>query len=494
MSTSLARPAGTALAWRALQLGGVRVISLVRFFILAKLLAPEDFGLLAIAAVAVEMLLALTDLGSIPSLIQHRAPDRRLYDAAWTVELTRAVVVAGVLFAFAPLVADLFGEPRAGPILRGLTIATFIAALGSVRAADFARDLRFAPLAGLELAAALVEAIVAIALARILGVWALVTGQIAAAIVHTALTWVLAPYRPRLVRTMRAARPLLTFGRWMLVTVVLYTAGDVVLRAVVSRQLGTADLGLYYVAFRLAMLPKQAISDLVRPVVFPVYARLQDTPAEAARVYRSTIVAMAAVLLPAYAVLATLAEPLVATVLGARWAGSAGIIALLSVAACVSLVTECTIPLVTGLGRPHFAALVFGVRSALVVGCVWVLAAAYGIDGAALAWLIAELIVQVVALATAVRTLHAPFSGLVVPITAIMVVAAVGALVARAIDTILGGQLGVLAGGLAAAAIAVLLLGALDRRLRLGFVAGLMLVSPRLAALRPWLSARGSDV
>ena len=493
MTTSLARPAGTALAWRAVELVGVRLIALARFFVLAKLLAPDDFGLLAIAAVAIELSLALTDLGLIPSLIQHRNPDDRLYDAAWTVELMRACLVAGVLLISAPLIAALFGDPRAAPILRGLAIATLIASLGSVRAADFVRDLRFGPVAALELSSALVEAVVAIALARTLGVWALVVGQIAAAVVRTVLSWILAPYRPRLVRNLNDVRPLLVFGRWMLLTVMLYTAGDMFLRGVVSRRLGTVDLGLYYVAFRLAMLAKQVMSDLMRPVVFPVYAKLQDTPSQAAHVYRSTILAMAVVMMPSYALLATLAPSLVSDVLGARWVGSDQVIQLLSGAACISLVTECTIPLVTGLGRPHFAALVFGIRSALVVCLVWSLSGAYGVDGAAVAWLVAEVIVQVIAVAATRRTIPAPFRGLRPPLVAVMLVSAVTALVAWLVDTRVGGGIGVVAAVTAASIAGVTLLVVLDRTLRLGLGAGVMLVLPRFRLPRAWSSTRGID-
>jgi PST family polysaccharide transporter/lipopolysaccharide exporter len=474
-------------------LGGVRLIALARFFVLAKLLAPDDFGLLAIAAVAIELSLALTDLGLIPSLIQHRDPDDRLYNAAWTVELIRACLVAGVLLIGAPLIAGLFGDLRAAPILRGLAIATLIASLGSVRAADFVRDLRFGPVAALEVSSALLEAVVSIALARTLGMWALVVGQITAATVRTALSWILAPYRPRLVRNLDDVRPLLAFGRWMLVTVVVYTAGDVFLRGVVSRRLGTVDLGLYYVAFRLAMLPKQAVSDLVRPVAFPVYARLQDAPSEAAGVYRLTILAMAVVLMPSYALLATLAPSLVSEVLGARWMGSDEVIQLLAGAACISLVTECTIPLVTGLGRPHFAALVFGMRSAFVVCLVWSLAGAHGVDGAAIAWLLAEAAVQLIALATARRTIPTPFSGLRTPLIAVALVSAVTALVAWLVDTRLGGATGVVVAVLAAALAGVALLIALDRTLRLRLGAGFMLVLPRFRPPHVWSSTRGID-
>jgi O-antigen/teichoic acid export membrane protein len=472
----------------------VRVISLVRFFVLAKLLTPGDFGLLAIAAIAVEMLLALTDLGLIPSLIQHRDPDRRLYDIAWTLEVIRAFAVASILFVGASLVAQIFAEPRAAPVLRGLTLATLIASLGSVRSADFSRDLRFAPLAALDLAAAVVEAIVSIALARTLGVWALVVGQITSATVHTGLTWVLAPYRPRLVWNLAAARPLLAFGRWMWVTVVAYTLGDLFLRAVVSRRLGTVDLGLYYVALRLATIPKQVMTDLIAPVVFPVYARLQDTPLEAARVYRSTILAMAAVLLPAYTALGVLSTSLVTILLGAQWAGSREVLVLLSVAACISLVMECTVPLVTGLGHPHTAALMSGARSALVVGFAWALAGTRGIDGVAAAWVVAEAGVLAVALTAARRTTPETLARLAVPLTAIALVAGASAVVARVVDGHLRGPLGVLIAVLTAASTVIVLLAVLDRALHLGFAAAVRLVSPGFGGLRPWLPTRGTDV
>jgi len=205
------------------------------------------------------------------------------------------------------------------------------------------------------------------------------------------------------------------------------------------------------------------------------------------------MVAMAAVLLPAYALLATLAPPLVSTLLGPRWAGSAEIIQLLSAAACISLVTECTIPLVTGLGLPHFAALVFGVRSALVVSLAIWLAGTYGIAGAALAWLLAEIGVQLVAVGAARRTLPTPFANLILPVMGIALVSAIGALVAWVIDTTLGGRFGLLTAVLAAIIAMLALLFLLDRHLRLGFAAGVTFVARRLDAFRHGLSARGTD-
>jgi hypothetical protein len=128
-----------------------------------------------------------------------------------------------------------------------------------------------------------------------------------------------------------------------------------------------------------------------------------------------------------------------------------------------------------------------------VVGLVSWLAGAYGIRGAALAWLLAETGVQIVAVATARRTLRRPLSTLGVPIVGITVISGIGALVAWAIDVAVGGRSGLLAAALAASAAMLVLLLLLDRHLRLGFGAAVMLVSRRLGAFPYGPSARATD-
>jgi PST family polysaccharide transporter len=145
------KQAGSALVWRAIQLGGVKVIFMVRLLVLAWLLTPEDFGLMAIAVTAIGFFLNVTDFGMIPALVQGAEVDEKQYNAAWTVNISRALLISLTVILVAPLVAQIFAEPRAISLIRVLALRPLLEALASIKVADLTRKLQFYPLAMIKL-------------------------------------------------------------------------------------------------------------------------------------------------------------------------------------------------------------------------------------------------------------------------------------------------------------------------------------------------------
>lgn len=445
MSDDLSRRAAGALGWKVVHLAGGRAISLVRFLVLARLLAPDDFGLLAIGLVAIEILLTVTDTGMIPALVQRTELSRREYDAAWTVEASRSIVVVAAIVAGAPLFADLFDEPAATAVIRGLAVATLISSMESIRLADLMRDLRFRPLAIRGLAVALTEAAVSIALASALGVWALVVGLAAASLVGTVLSYVFAPYRPRPVFDRRTSASLFAFGRWVLATSVAMLAGDAIVRVVLSRRLGAGELGLYYVAFRLAQLPSRVVTEIVESVAFSLYARIQHDLDRVAATYRDLLVTAAALLIPVYMILFVLAPDLV-VVLGERWDGATPVIRVLIGAGIASLVGASTAPLLQGVGWPDRVAGIYVARAGVVALVVGWLTGWLGVVGAAVGWLAAEVAGQGLGMHHARRIVPRAFDGLAGPLASIALGSAAGAAVAGGVTPFLGGLPALLVG------------------------------------------------
>lgn len=478
----LGAAAGKAVLWRALQHGGVRVVSLIRFLILARILAPEDFGLLAIAAVSVDLLLGLTDLGMIPALVQRERVEPRDYDVAWTLNLIRALLIAGAVVTLAPFLANLFGDSRATPLIQALALRPVLDAAGSIRMADLTRTLQFRSITAVRLASTLVEAVVAIILAPRLAVWALVLGALAGTTIGSAVSYIVARYRPRLSLDISAAHPLLRFGRWMFVAGILAVVGDALLRAVIARRLGAADLGLYYIAVRVALLPHEVLSDLVASVAFPVQALLQGDRPRAARVFRSTLHSALAVLIPVYAILVALGESVVAHVLGRQWDGAVPVIRLIAVVGVIGVMFDATSAMFRGLGRPQWVAGLFAVHLPIITALGWWLAGRYGVVGAAMASLAAEVAVQIAAAALASRLLHRPFAGSTGPMAAIVLAAAAGAVIAYVIDAVMPGLYGLAVGAVSGLALSAAALLVLDQLFGLGLLADAARVFPGIAA------------
>ena len=471
---------GSALKWRTIQLGTEQGLSIARFVILARLLAPADFGLLAIGTVVLDLLLALTNLGLGPALVQLRDRRRRHYDAAWTIALVRGAVISVTLFVGADLIADLYREPRATPLLQLLAIRPLLSGLESPRLADLERELNFRALAMLIVTASVLQTVVAVALAPALGVYAIAAGMLVGTLAHTALSYRAAPHRPafRLDRTSTSA--LLTFGRWVLVTSLIGIFGEAALRAVISRHLGAAELGLYYLALRLAYLPASVAGTVVGSVAFPLHVRFRDEPERAARTLSSNLRSLVAIVVPTYVVLVGLATPITRDVLGPRWIGADELISVLAIAATIGLVADAVFPMFEGRGEPDRISLALTIRTIGLLVLAWPLTLRFGVLGAALATLTAEVPVQLVVSVLAGRRIPRPFRDVPVTFAASLGAGGTGLAVGWALEAMFGPPVGALIAGSAGGIVAVATLWCIDRVLGLGLAEQLARAFPPL--------------
>jgi PST family polysaccharide transporter/lipopolysaccharide exporter len=490
MSGVLARQTGSAVFWKSLQFGGVKVIFLARTLLLARLLVPEDFGLLAISLIAVDFLLSVTNLGMVPALVQHPGPDDRQYDVAWSIGVTRAALVSTVVFLAAPLIALWFEEPRAALIIRVLAARPLLDAAASIKIAELTRNLRFRTLAMLFLPEALANTAVSIALAPFVGVWALVAGMLAGPLILVVLSYLLAPHRPRFVLDASAASTLVRFGRWILLIGIVSVAARSTLQMVIARQLGAVELGLYYLAAKLAFIPAEISAEVVGTVAFPLYSRLQMEPQQVARAFRAIFTAVTALLLPICVLMVALAPGLVQHVLGARWAGTAPLIQVLALVNVAGLFGDTVSPLLKGLGQPYKLAAIELMQSTLLVGMVWWLTGRVGVLGAPLAWLIAVSFSQILSAYFIRHLLPKPFAGLGRSALAIILVCLAGGLTAWAITGVMPGVLGLAVATGAGLFLIVFTLLALDRLFAFGWLRDLSMAFPQVGVLANTAAAK----
>lgn len=490
VSKDLARRAGGALVWRGLAEGAEKIIFLARLFVLARLLAPEDFGLLAVGMVALTMMLKLTDFGIVASLIQAPAADRRHRDTAWTIGMMRGAGISAILFLLAPWIAEAFGEPRATDIIRALSLTALLQAAASIQVARLNRELKFRGLAAIRLSGAIANTAVAILLAPTLGVWAMVWGALAGEFFFMVVSYIVAPYRPRFGLSGHASQSIARFGRWIFLTGILSVAADAVIRWIVANRLGVAELGLYFMAWRLAYLPMQLISELVNEVAFPVYAQLQSNREKAAAAFRGLLVSVAAILVPTCLVFAWLVPELVVYVLGDGWQGTVGVMQLLILTSILMLLSDSLNPVLMGLGRPSGIAAMDTLRLFILAVLGWTLVGTLGLAGAGVAWTIAVLAAQVMAARYALEIFPQPFAGLARPLLAIAAASVLATAVAALIVRTFPGLAGLAAGILASAATAGAATLWLDRHFALGILQTILGPFP---ALRRFASAPEAD-
>ncbi len=481
MNEPLAKEAGSALFWKAVQQGGVNLIFLVRLLILARLLAPADFGLLAIAITGVGILLRITDFGMIPALVQRTEVNNQHYDAAWTVGILRAVTIAGMVFLTAPFIAEIFGEPKAINIIRALAILPLLEAAASIKIAELTRTLCFRTLGIAKLTEALTNTIISIFLASSLGVWALVAGAMTGSFAYIIISYVLAPHRPRLSFDRDAAWSLIRYGQWIFVTGLITVSGGAILRVVISRQLGVAELGLYFLAAKLAFLPNEMAGEVVGNVAFPLYANLQSNIRQTAKAFRAVFTGMLLILIPVFALIITLAPSLVDNVLGVRWEGTVPLIRLLAIAGIIGLIGDAVVPVLKGLGQPYKFAILEAAQSLLLIMFAWAFTEHFGLIGVGYAWFPAVIGSGFAGMLFLRQILHFPFTGLGSSLIAIAIASTAGAFIALHIGNSLPGIFGFSIATLTALGSIGMILWLSDRAFELGLSNDLVRAFPQAA-------------
>lgn len=480
---SIFEQAGDAISWRSLEQFGTRLIFLIRLIILIRLLSPEDFGLIAIATIAIDLLLSLTNLGMTQALIQLRVVDERHYNNAWTLEIIRGLSVTLVAFFSAPLVSHLFGEPGVEEIVRILALRPLMDAAASIKVVELTRNLNFRSISIIELLKSLANTIVAVVFAKEFGAWALVAGTLAGSATYMWLSYYLAPHRPQFIIDSITIRSLIRFGRWVFLISLIVMVGQFFLRMIISRQLGTEELGLYYLAASLAFLPLEMARLTVGEVAFPLYARIQTDVFQTAQAFRTILISLAVLLVPGIFLMIALTPSLIENVLGAKWEGTAPIIQILALSSLLGLLGETIVPIFYGSGRPDKVLVIEVVQTIVLISFVTLFINNFGVVGAALAWLPAIAASQGICILFIHKVLPKPFYGLALPLGVLTIISALATVFAIRVDRLLPGLFGLVSAAALGLFIVGVLIWILERRYRLGLSVGIVRGYPRLAAV-----------
>lgn len=328
----------------------INLIGILNTILLARLLTPADFGLVAIATVVFAIVTAFMELPLSAALIQHRDPQREHYDTAFTLNGIRALIIASVLVVAAHITAFAYSDPRLVLIMYALGVGALITGAVNPRLVEFRRRLSFQQEMFVELANKLVGVVVAVAIAVVFRTyWAIVIGMLAAQMASLILSYILIPYWPRL--SVRYWRSLFSFSSWLGLSAGLRAVNYRADHLAVGAVLGTAPLGQYSVGDNLASLPVRESMAPLAYVLFPAFSKLQDDPSRMRDAYMRAQRLLVAVALPVGVGFALVAGPLVELVLGPQWSSAALVIQILSAIYALNAFSTPLTPLAMGMAR-----------------------------------------------------------------------------------------------------------------------------------------------
>lgn len=402
----LGRSAARGMSWTLLGSWLGALVQLGTTMVLARLLTPADFGLMAMALTLTVVLTQFRQLGLSQAVVQRPDLTWSQVNALFWVNTGAGVVLAGVVAASGVPLAAFYDEPALVPVCAVLGAGFVVSGVSVQHGALLNRAMQFRRIALRNASAGLLASAAAIAAALLgMGVWSLVVQNVSALLFATVLNWWAVPWRPSRPRRLGDAVPLLRFGAHVSVASLFHTASREADNVIVGRFLDAGALGLYSRAYSLLMLPLKQLKTPVQAVMVPTLAALQDEPARYRKAYRTAISGLCHAGLPLVVVLAVAAEEVVLVMLGEQWLPAARIFQLLAVASLVQLVSTTTgwIYTSTGRGGPYAVWAVIGgvvTVSGFLVGVRW------GVEGVAASYAITQLALFVPGFALACR--HSP--------------------------------------------------------------------------------------
>jgi len=329
-----------------------RGLGLLSITILARLLVPEDFGLIAMAMSVIAMLELLRAFSFDLVLIQYQAVERCHYDTVWTFNVLFSSIITAILAALATPTAQFYAEPRLETIMFFLALATLVTGFENIGIVVFRKELQFHKEFLFLVGKKLIGFCVTIPLAIMLrSYWALLLGTIASYLGGVVLSYALQSYRPKFC--LSAASELFRFSKWLFINNILFFLRQRSVDFIVGKLAGAHGLGVFSLSYEISNLPT---SELVMPInraVFPGYAKLSPRLEELRESYLQVVSSIALFVMPTGVGLVLTADLVVPILLGAKWMEVVPAIQILALGGVLTALQTNNGNVYLALGRPR---------------------------------------------------------------------------------------------------------------------------------------------
>jgi len=366
-------------------------IGLVSTLVLARVLTPGDFGLVAMATAVVGLLGLMGAFGFDTALIQRQDADRTHYDTAWTFNVFFGVAVALLLLVVAVPAANFYREPRLELMLPALAIGSLVGGFENIGTVAFRKDLNFRLEFRFLLFKRLAGFAVTVTLALIYRTfWALIAGIVTGVVVSVLISYWMHPYRPRF--TLAARADLMHFSKWLFISNLIQFLQSRSTHFILGRTVGSHGLGVFSVAAEIAAMPSTELIAPLNRAVYPAYARLAPTPDKLRERFLEVFGIICLIAFPVAVGLYCVSGLVVSVLLGPQWKEAVPIMQIMGMAGLVGALQGNMYLVILAMGKPKANTLLSAALLAVALPSIVVASAHYGAVGAAYANFAAALV------------------------------------------------------------------------------------------------------
>ena len=390
MTQSVQRQMATGAIWMVLFKLVERGLGLISTLILARLLGPTDFGVVAMAISFIAMAELLTAFGFDIAIIQQQGATKEHYNTAWTCNLLLGLCVTIVMLAAAVPIADFYRKPEVEWVVWALAFGPLIAGAENIGVVAFRKELDFRREFKFQVSRKLIAFTIVVPLAFMLrSYWALVVGMLVSKTAGTAISYLMHPFRPSF--TLSKFRQLFGFSRWLLINNLVGFFKERSSDFFIGRLLGAAPLGAYNVAYELAHLPSSEIGAPINRALLPGFAKMSPGP-EVNTAYASAVDVLAMLTMPASAIIFVVAPFLVPVILGEKWSAAVPLMEVLAFNGALLLFHASIAAVLLGRGLPRRVTFANVCYVILLAAMLAIFAPRYGAVGTAYAVLLTSVI------------------------------------------------------------------------------------------------------
>ncbi len=396
----------TAGKWFVINIIIQKIFLIGTFFILARLLFPKDFGILAIALIVPNFLDLLSSISFDSTLIREKDSIHKYLDAIWTFGLIRSVVIGVAVFLSTPIIVSFFNLSGETTIVMWSGLILLISNLGNPGQLYFFKDLDFKKILWRDLSARIAFTAVSIALALIYhSYWALFLATAAQYLVGVIASYFLHPYRPHLTKHLGILKEIAPYSFWIYGQNIISQLASTVEDALVGKLTGAANFGLYGKAKGIAGGPITPLVSIINKIAFPAFAKIQDSKEKIIDgIIKSTDI-MLLVALPFIAAIAVGGHRIVLLLLGTRWLAITPLLSGLATAFALSGIATIAVPLFNGIGLPKINFTIGTIYTVTFIATLALLIPPFGTMGAVWGMIASTFITAVITMIQIKRTL-----------------------------------------------------------------------------------------
>ncbi len=369
----------------------VKGLGFINTIILARILTPSDFGIVAVVMAIYSFIDLIKRFGFDVVLIQKQDVERSDYDTAWTFKFIFGFLAALVFLILSPFIADYYDDQRLTTISICVSMMFFLNGITNIGVVNFIKDFNFKKEFKFRLWIKVLTIVVTIAVALcVKSYWALVVGMLSAALWEVVLSFRWSSYRPRI--SFRKWKELYSFSGWLMTNNILQYFYNQFSGLIIAKMLSPAMVGIYKVTTEFSNLPSGELAASINKASYPGYAKVAQDVQELRNLYLKILSSIALIAIPISVLIALLAPYFVPLVLGDQWISGVPVMEVLSLSQILMCINSNAGYIYLAMGKPKLGTLLLFIRVCLLLGLIYWLIDLYGLIGAAYAYAITSVV------------------------------------------------------------------------------------------------------